>query len=113
VAAVGTWGVVSCSVADRQRELGLRIALGAAGGRILKLVMRKSTLTALLGVVTGLAGAWAGSRVLEAFLWNTSAHDPKVYLGGSVLLFAVVLASYLPARRATRVDPVEIMKAPQ
>ncbi len=114
LAAVGTWGVVSYTVADSQRELGLRIALGAAGGRILKLVMRRSTLTAMLGVVIGLAGAWAGSRVLETFLWNTSAHDPKVYLGGSVLLFAVVLvASYLPARRATGVDPVDVMKAKQ
>jgi len=88
--------------------------MGAAGGLILRLVMRKSTLTALLGVVMGLAGASAGTRVLKAFLWSTTAQDPKVFLGGSVLLYAVVLiASYPPARRATRVDPVEIMKAPQ
>ncbi len=111
LAAVGTWGVVAYSVADRQRELGLRIALGAQGTRVLRLVLRSATLTALIGVVFGLAGAWAGSRVLEAFLWNTSARDPRVFLGGGALLFAVVLvASYLPARRALRVDPVEVLR---
>ena len=112
LAAVGTWGVVAYSVADRQRELGLRIALGAEGSRVLRLVLQKSTMTALVGVLIGLAGAWAGSRVLQAMLWNTSARDPKVFFGGGVLLFAVVLvASYLPARRATRVDPVEVLRA--
>jgi predicted permease len=111
LAAVGTWGVVAYSVADRQRELGLRMALGAESGRVLRLILRKSTLTALVGVSFGLAGAWTFSRVLEAFLWNTSARDPKVFLGGGALLFVVVLvASYLPARRATRVDPVEVLR---
>jgi putative ABC transport system permease protein len=112
LAAVGTWGVVAYSVADRQRELGLRIALGAEGSRVVRLVLRKSTMTALVGVLIGLSGAWAGSRILQAMLWNTSARDPKVFLGGGVLLFAVVLiASYMPARRATRVDPVEVLRA--
>jgi hypothetical protein len=112
LAAVGTWGVVAYSVAIRQRELGLRIALGAPGARVLNLVLRKSTITALVGISLGLAGAWAGSRLLESFLWNTSSHDPRVYIGGGILLFAVVLgASYLPARRATRVDPVEVLRA--
>ncbi len=112
LAALGTWGVVAYSVTDRQRELGLRIALGAEGTRVLRLVLRRSMLTALLGVSFGLAGAWAFGRILEAFLWNTSAHDPRVFLGGAVLLFAVVLgASYLPARRALRVDPVETLRA--
>jgi len=59
-----------------------------------------------------LAGAWAGSRVLETLLWNTSARDPRIFLGGGALLFVVVLlASYIPARRATRVDPVEVLRA--
>jgi predicted permease len=111
LAAVGTWGVVAYSVAQRQRELGLRIALGAGGQRVLRLVIKRSTLTALVGVVIGLSGAWAGSRILEAFLWETSARDPRIFLGGGVLLLAVVLlASYLPARRATRVDPVEVLR---
>jgi putative ABC transport system permease protein len=112
LAAAGTWGVVAYSVAERRRELGLRIALGAETTRVLRLVLRRSTLTALVGVVLGLAGAWAFARVLEAFLWNTSAHDPRVFVGGGVLLFIVVLAaSYLPARRAVRLDPVEVLRA--
>ncbi len=112
LAAVGTWGVVAYSVADRQRELGLRMALGAKGGNVLGLVLRRSVWTALAGVLVGLGGAWAGSRVLEAMLWDTSARDPRVFLGGGALLFGIVLAaSYLPALRATRVDPVEILKA--
>jgi predicted permease len=112
LAAVGTWGVVAYSVADRQRELGLRIALGAQGGRVLNLILKKSILTALAGVSIGLAGAWAASRILETLLWNTSARDPRVFLGGGVLLFVVVLlASFFPARRATRVDPVEVLRA--
>ena len=82
LAAVGTWGVVAYSVAQRQRELGLRIALGAGGRRVLRLVIKRSTLTAAVGVVIGLAGAWAGSRILEAFLWETSARDPRIFLGG-------------------------------
>jgi putative ABC transport system permease protein len=78
---------------------------------VLRLVIKRSTLTALVGVVIGLSGAWAGSRILEAFLWETSARDPRIFLGGGVLLLAVVLlASYLPARRATRVDPVEVLR---
>jgi putative ABC transport system permease protein len=111
LAAVGTWGVVAYSVADRRRELGLRIALGAENSRVLRLVLRKSVLTALVGVSFGLAGAWMFSRVLEAFLWNTSARDPRVILGGGLLLFFVVLvASYLPARRATGVDPARVLR---
>ena len=111
LAAVGTWGVVAYSVADRQRELGLRIALGAEGRRVLNLILQKSMLTALGGVTIGLVGAWAGSRILETLLWNTSARDPRIFLGGGALLFAVVLlASFFPARRATRVDPVEVLR---
>jgi predicted permease len=112
LAAVGTWGVVANSVAHRQRELGLRIALGAQGGSVLILVLRKSIVTALVGLVVGLAGAWVGSHILEPLLWNTSAHDPRVFAGGGVLLFAITLAaSCLPALRATRVDPVEVLRA--
>jgi hypothetical protein len=112
LAAIGTWGVVAYSVAHRQRELGLRMALGANGSNVLGLVLRRSIWTAVAGVVFGLFGAWAGSRVLEALLWNTSAHDPRVYLGGGALLFSIVLAaSYLPALRATKVDPVEVLRA--
>jgi len=112
LAAIGTWGVVAYAVADRRRELGLRIALGAQSGRVLTRVLRQSFVTALAGLGLGLLGVWAGSRLLETFLWETSARDPRIFLGGGALLLAVVLlASYLPARRVLRIDPVEALRA--
>jgi predicted lysophospholipase L1 biosynthesis ABC-type transport system permease subunit len=112
LAATGTWGIVSYAVADRRRELGLRMALGADGGRVLGMVLRQSVMAAVLGIALGLGGALAGTRLLEAFLFQTSARDPRAFAGAAALLFTVVLvASYIPARRATRVDPVEALRA--
>jgi len=112
LAATGTWGIVSYAVAARRRELGLRIALGAGRSRVLSTVLRQSLVAGGVGLVLGLAGAWAGGRLLDAFLYRTSARDPMAFAVGSALLMTVVfLASYLPARRATRVDPVEALKA--
>jgi ABC-type antimicrobial peptide transport system permease subunit len=112
LAATGTWGVVSYAVADRRKELGLRMALGAGGGRVLAMILRQSLITAILGLAVGLGGAWAGTRLLEAFLFQTSARDPRAFAAAAALLFTVVLvASYLPARRATRVDPEEALRA--
>jgi len=112
LAAIGTWGVVTCSVTERRRELGVRVALGAQVGHVLARVLRQSVFAALMGILVGLLGAWAGSRVLETFLWNTSAHDPRIFLGAGALLFVLVLlASYLPARRVLRIDPVEALRA--
>ncbi len=112
LAAVGAWGVVAYSVADRKAELSLRMALGAERNHVVALVVRKTALTTVLGMAVGLGGAWAGTRLLESFLWETSSHDPATFLGGSGLLFTVVvLATYLPARRATRLDPAEALKA--
>lgn len=112
LAAVGTWGVVAYAVAVRQRELGLRMALGAQSRGVLGLVLRKSAITAFAGVAFGWAGAFVVGRVLETFLWNTSPHDLRVFLSGSgLLLLIVLLASYAPARRAVRVDPAEVLRA--
>jgi len=111
LAATGTWGIVSYAVAARRRELGLRIALGAGRRRVLSTVLRQSLVAGIVGLVLGLGGAWAGGRLLDAFLYETSARDPMAFAAGAALLMAVVfLASYLPARRATRVDPVEALK---
>ena len=111
LAAVGTWGVVAYSVADRRRELSLRMALGAEGRHILGLVTREAAATALVGVIVGLVGALVGSRVLDAFLWEVGARDPMTFLTGALLVLGVVLvASYLPARRATRLDPAHALK---
>ena len=112
LAAIGTWGVVAYSVANRRRELSLRMALGADGRDVLGLVTRETATTALLGLLVGLGGALAGTRLLDAFLWETSAQDPKTYFVGVSFLLAVVLvASYLPGRRATRLDPAQALKA--
>ncbi len=110
--AVGTWGVVAYSIADRTRELVLRIALGAERCSVVRLAMSKTAVTALVGVVLGLVGAFAGTRILDTFLWDTSARDPMTFLAGGTFLFAVVLvASYLPARRATSVDPAQVLRS--
>lgn len=112
LAATGTWGIVSYAVADRRRELALRIALGAGNARIVKSVLGQSLVAGVLGLVAGLGGAWAWGRLLDAFLYRTSPRDPAAFAAGAALLLGVVLlASWLPARRATRVDPVEALKA--
>jgi ABC-type antimicrobial peptide transport system permease subunit len=112
LAATGTWGIVAYAVAERRRELGLRMALGAPGGRIVRVVLGGSVAVAFVGVGAGLAGAWAASRLLGAFLFETGRLDPVAYVGGAGLLLMVVLvASWLPARRATRVDPSEALRA--
>lgn len=112
LAATGTWGVVAYAVADRRRELGLRMALGARGRSVVGMVLRQSVLTAAVGLLTGLGIAALGARLLEAFLYRTSARDPVSYLGAAALLLGVVLAaSWLPGRRATRVDPTEALRS--
>jgi ABC-type antimicrobial peptide transport system permease subunit len=76
------------------------------------MILRQSVVTAALGLGVGLAGAWSGTRFLEAFLFETSARDPLAFVSAAALLLTVVLAaSYVPARRATRVDPVEALRA--
>jgi putative ABC transport system permease protein len=112
LAAVGTWAVIAHAVADRRRELCLRMALGAQSGRIVGIVTRETAFVAAIGIAGGLMGALAGTRLLDAFLWETSPRDPAVFAGGVVFLLAVVfLAGYLPARKATLLFPAEALKA--
>lgn len=112
LSAVGTWSVVAYSVANRRRELSVRMALGAEGWDVVRLVTGQMTLPAVVGMALGLGGAFAGTRLLEPFLWQTEARDLGTFAMGSILLIGVVLlASYLPARRATRMDPAESLKA--
>ena len=112
LAAVGTWAVVSYAVADRTRELAVRVALGAGGRSVVRLVSQRMVMVSLVGGVLGVLGALGGTRVLEAFLFDTSPHDPAVFLAGGTFLFLVVfLAGYLPARRATKVDPAQALRA--
>lgn len=112
LSATGTWGIVSHSVVDRRRELGLRLALGARRSGVVSLVLGGSVRSAVLGLLAGTVVALVGARLLTVFLYETSQRDPLAYVGGALLLLAVVLvASYVPARRATRVDPVEALRA--
>jgi len=111
LAAVGIYGVLSYSVEQRTRELGIRMALGAAGAEVRGLVLRQASVMIALGIAAGLAAALALSRVLESQLFGVSAHDPLTYAGVAALLTAIAFAaSYLPARRATTVDPIEALR---
>ena len=111
LAAVGIYGVLSYNVEQRTRELGIRMALGAGGGEVRGLVLRQATLLIALGIGIGLAGAFALSRVLESQLFGVSARDPLTFAGVAALLAAVAFtASYLPARRATSVDPIVALR---
>jgi predicted permease len=107
LAAIGLYGVMSYSVARRTREIGIRMALGAERGSVLWLVLREVALMVVAGVAIGLPLSFALSRIVQSQLFELSAHDPLALAGASAMLAAVaLLAGYLPARRATRVDPM-------
>lgn len=105
--AVGIYGVVSYSVAQRTAEIGLRVALGAQRRDVMRLVMRHGARLALVGVALGLAGAFAATRVMATLLYGVTATDPLTFLAVAILLAVVTLAAcYIPARRAMKVDPM-------
>jgi len=112
LAAIGLYGVMASLVRDQTREIGIRIALGASIGRVRAEVLGRAGIVAGVGAIVGLTGALATSRVLSALLFQVSPSDP-VSLGGAclVLLLVSALAAYVPARRATRVDPVQALRA--
>jgi putative ABC transport system permease protein len=112
LAAVGIYGVISQQVAQRSRELGVRVALGADRGDILRLVLGRAFVLALCGVSLGIALAIPSLRLLTALLYRVAPGDPSVLATLSVILFATaILASYLPARRATLVDPLTALRS--
>jgi ABC-type antimicrobial peptide transport system permease subunit len=112
LAAAGIYGVLSGSVAERTREIGVRSALGASRGSILALVMRQGLMLTGLGVVIGLAGAAAASQTIATMLFGVSPADPVTYVGVIALLGAVsVVACAVPAWRAARVDPASTLRA--
>jgi putative ABC transport system permease protein len=112
LAAVGIFGVMSCSVAQRTRELGIRIALGAGAGALRRLVVGQAMTLATIGLAIGLAAALLLSSTLEKMLFNLSSTDPATFVSVAGVLFAVaLLASWLPARRASKVDPVVALRA--
>jgi putative ABC transport system permease protein len=107
LAALGIYGVISYSVAQRTSEIGIRMAMGAQSGHVLKLVLGQGLLVAGIGTVLGAVGAFALTRFLKGLLFGVSSFDVGTFLLMAGLLIAVtVLACYLPARRASRVDPM-------
>ena len=112
LAAVGLYGVVAYSVSQRTREIGLRIAIGARPGDVLRLVVGGGMKLTLAGIIVGIAGAIGLSRLIQTLLFQVTPSDPVSYVATSALLLAVAaLACYVPARRAMRVDPLVALQA--
>jgi putative ABC transport system permease protein len=112
LAALGIYGVVSYGVVLREREIGVRMALGAARGEVLSMVLREGLRLSLSGVAVGGVVALVATRFLRSFLFGISATDPLTYfVVGAALLAVAGLASFLPARRATHVDPASALRA--
>jgi putative ABC transport system permease protein len=111
LAAAGIYGVVAYLVALRTREFGIRMALGADGGRVLRLVLRRGAVLAALGLAMGMGAAVALTRVLQGLLYGVTATDPVTFGAMAMLLAAVALAACLvPARRATKIDPMTALR---
>src|SRR6185312_12092521 len=111
LAAVGLYGVLAYSVAQRTREIGVRMALGADGGRVQLMVLRQVALMTLVGGIIGMGAAFALGSAAQSLLFEVRGHDQAVMVIAGVLLALVALASgYIPARRASRIDRVEALR---
>jgi hypothetical protein len=111
LAAVGIYGVLSYAVTQRTREIGIRISLGATQGRVLAEVLREGMLLAAVGSAIGIAGALAASKILTTLLYQVKPGDPSIVIATTALLGVVALvACYLPARRAARLDPTNALR---
>ena len=112
LASVGIYGVMSYSVEQRTREIGIRMALGAERSSVLRLIVGQGARLAAGGIVVGIAGAFALSRVMAGLLYGVSATDPLTYLALAAILAAVAVAACaVPARRAVLVDPAVALRA--
>lgn len=112
LAAIGTYGVVSYTTAQRTYEIGVRVAIGATHREIFRLVMGQSLRLVLVGLALGLGAALALGRTLSTFLYGVSARDPMTFaVVVGLLLLTAILAGYLPGRRAAATDPVRALRA--
>jgi predicted permease len=111
LAAVGLYGVIAYAVSQRTHELGVRVALGATGDRISRMVIGEGVFLTAAGVIVGLAASLAGTRLIAKLLYNVKTSDPLTFVAVALLLGVVAAcASYIPARRAARVDPLVAMR---
>ncbi|MGB9156454.1 MAG: FtsX-like permease family protein, partial [Chthoniobacterales bacterium] len=109
---VGLYGVKSYSVARRTREIGIRMALGAQAGAVLKMIMREGSIMLVSGIAIGLLLAIATARILSGILYGVGALDPVAFtVAPLVLAIAALIATWLPARRATQINPIQALRA--
>lgn len=109
--AIGVYGVISFAVRERNREIGIRLALGATPGIVLKLVVGSILRTTLSGVVIGLVGGLAIAKGIGAELFGVTPTDPWTYLDAGLLILAVALVvAFVPAKRAVRIDPISVLR---
>jgi putative ABC transport system permease protein len=111
LAAVGIYGVISNSVARRTHEIGIRMALGAKPGDVVRLVLRRGARLTLTGLSIGIVAALGLTQFMVSLLYGVDSRDPSIFLGAAGLLAVVALfACYLPARRAAKIDPMEALR---
>jgi ABC-type antimicrobial peptide transport system permease subunit len=112
IAGVGIYGVMSYLVEQQTQEIGVRLALGAEPSRVMGMVLARAARMMAIGLAIGLAAGWMLARFVGSFLFKGDPHDPMVYAAsGAVLVTAGLLAALIPARRASRVDPVVALRA--
>jgi putative ABC transport system permease protein len=108
---IGIYGVISFTVSQRKREIGIRLALGAQRGDVMRMVLRQGATMAIVGVAMGIAAAFGLTPLMTSLLFGVTARDPLTFaLVAALLLLVALLACYVPARRATKVDPLVALR---